>query len=102
MGDCMEGLKQSGDRLTIQYLPLSADGVFLELGQKLFPVKQTADLIDKLRAIHGAYEIPPSDILRSFAATALTWWPLKVFNECREQWGDYFQGPLERKLHQGI
>lgn len=100
--ECMEGLEQSGDRRTIQYLPLSSDGVFLELGQLLFHGKQPIELIDKLSLVHGTYAVPLMDILRSLAAAALTWWPLNYFAECREQWTDHFRGPLERKMLQGM
>jgi hypothetical protein len=101
IADCVRNFEQSGDRRTIQYLQLSADEGFHELGPILFSSHQTADLIDKLSnsfAVHGRSR---TDVLCSFAAVALTWWPQKVFDQCREQWELSCRGPFERGILRG-
>jgi hypothetical protein len=101
IADCVRNFEQSGDRRTIQYLQLSADEVFHELGPILFSSHQTADLIDKLSNSFAVHGMSRTDVLRSFAAVALTWWPQKVFDQCREQWELSCQGPLERGILHG-
>ena len=88
-------LKQAGDRRKIQYLQVRADEAFLELSPILFPSRQVADLTNNLNTVLGAHTVQLRDILASFTAVALTWWPQKIFQEHREQWAISSQGRFE-------